>query len=176
MIQQKKKICKICQTEQFIFSKGRCRQCTIIENSKGAMKVVRKYITKQTDKNKLHRKSQSAIRNSYFEFHIDLCKVSEESGVSITAPTRANICHLFDKSRHPSLQGCLDNYVYLTLDEHTRFDKLLYDHEFKKLEVEYPNIWPEVVNRMENLLELCEEHTKFKIKFEEYLAQSKNKL
>lgn len=139
------------------------------------MAVVRRAITKQTDKNKLHRKSQSAIRDAYFEFHIKSCTESEESGRRISDPTRANICHLFDKSRHPSLQGCLDNYVYLTLDEHTRFDKLLYDHEFAKLELEFPKIWPEVVNRMHNLLELCKETTKFKMKFEEYLEQLKNK-
>lgn len=170
MLQQKKKICKNCSTEQYIFSKGRCQRCATIEDSKPLKRG--SSIKKQTEKNKLYRKSQSAIRNEYFSHHIEICKSSEESGVTIFEPTRANICHLFDKARHPSVQAHLYNYVYLTLDEHTRFDQLLYSHEFEKLEVEFQKAWGIAQKRMELLLPMVKEETKFKNKFEEWI-QSK---
>jgi hypothetical protein len=170
MIQQKKKVCKNCQTEQFIFSKGRCRQCTIIENAKGAMKVVRKYITKQTDKNKLHRKSQSAIREAYFSYHMERCKFSEESGVNINNPTRANIAHIIDKGRHKSVQSHLDNFIYLTIQQHTDFDKLLFENNFEALEKNFPNSWSIALERLKIVLPECLEKTKFIIKLEKYLS------
>ena len=135
MIQQKKKICKNCQTEQYIFSKGRCQRCATIEDSKPLKRG--STIKKQTEKNKVNRKSQSAIRDVYFDYHIRNCRSSEHSGTIIFFPTRANCCHLFDKARHPSVQGNLINCVYLTLDEHTRFDQLLFSHDFDKLEEEF---------------------------------------
>lgn len=167
MIQQKKKICKNCQTEQYIFSKGRCQRCATIEDSKPLKRGAT--IKKQTDKNKSYRKSQSEIRDRYFDFHISLCKASDESGVSIPNPTRANICHLFDKARHPSVQANIYNCVYLTLDEHTRFDQLLYQHEFDKLEQEFPNAWEKAKRAMVMVSYAVTERTKFFIKFEEWM-------
>ena len=167
MIQQKKKICKNCQTEQYIFSKGRCQRCATIEDSKPLKRGTT--IKKQTDKNKAIRKSQSAIRDRYFDFHISLCKASDESGVPIPNPTRANICHLFDKARHPSVQANIYNCVYLTLDEHTRFDQLLYQHEFDKLEQEFPNAWEKAKRAMVMVSYAVTERTKFFIKFEEWM-------
>lgn len=171
-MQQKKKICKSCQTEQYLFSKGRCKICTGKEDQKPLQRTQIKQkayrIVPQTQKNKDFKKERSGIRDAYFEHHINLCERSEESGKSIYEPTRANICHLFDKSRHPSLQGNLNNFVYLTLDEHTRFDQLLYTHEFEKLEKEFPKAWLKVCERMKELLSLCEEKTKFYFKIEEY--------
>jgi hypothetical protein len=170
MIQQKKKICKNCQTEQYIFSKGRCQRCATIEDSKPLKRDTT--IKKQTDKNKTIRKSQSAIRDVYFDYHIRNCRSSEHSGTIIFFPTRANCCHLFDKARHPSVQGNLINCIYLTLDEHTRFDQLLYSHEFEKLEEEFPNAWASARGRMRLLLPEVKEETKFKNKFEQWI-QSK---
>jgi hypothetical protein len=170
MIQQKKKICKNCQTEQYIFSKGRCQRCATIEDSKPLKRGTT--IKKQTEKNKVIRKSQSAIRDVYFDYHIHNCRSSEHSGTIIFFPTRANCCHLFDKARHPSVQGNLINCVYLTLDEHTRFDQLLYSNEFDKLEEEFPNAWKSASGRMVLLLPEVKEETKFKNKFEQWI-QSK---
>lgn len=170
MIQKKKKICKNCQTEQYIFSKGRCQRCATIEDSKPLKRGTT--IKKQTEKNKANRKSQSAIRDVYFDYHIRNCRSSEHSGTIIFFPTRANCCHLFDKARHPSVQGNLINCVYLTLDEHTRFDQLLYSHEFDKLEEEFPNAWKSASGRMVLLLPEVKEETKFKNKFEQWI-QSK---
>lgn len=170
MVQQKKKTCKSCQIDQYIFSKGRCQRCATIEDSTPLKRG--STIKKQTEKNKTYRKSQSAIRDIYFEYHIANCRSSEHSGVSILFPTRANCCHLFDKARHPSVQENIINYVYLTLDEHTRFDQLLYSHQFDKLEDEFPNAWASSKGRMRLLLPEVKEETKFKSKFEQWI-QSK---
>lgn len=174
MIQQKKKICKNCQTEQYIFSKGRCQRCATIEDSKPLKRG--STIKKQTEKNKAIRKSQSEIRNEYFDYHISICKVSEESGVAIPNPTRANICHIFDKARHPSVQANLYNYVYLTLDEHTRFDQLLYQHDFERLEQEFPNCLFKVLHRVDIVSRACTERTKFFIKLEEWIQSKKSEI
>jgi hypothetical protein len=174
MIQQKKKICKSCGTEQFIFSKNRCQRCATIEDSKPLKRG--STINKQTEKNKSYRKSQYAIRDTYFEYHIANCRGSEHSGVSILFPTRANCCHLFDKARHSSVQANLINCVYLTLDEHTRFDQLLYSHEFDKLEEEFPNAWASAKGRMKLLLPEVKEETKFKNKFEEWIQSKQSEI
>jgi len=168
MIQKKKKVCKNCETEQYIFSKGRCQRCATIEDSKPLKRG--STIKKQTEKNKAYRKSQSTVRDTYFDYHIQNCRSSEHSGFPIVIPTRANCCHLFDKARHPSVQANLINCVYLTLDEHTRFDQLLYSHEFDRLEDEFPNAWASAKGRMRLLLPLVKEETKFKNKFEEWIA------
>ena len=174
MIQQKKKICKNCQTEQYIFSKGRCQRCATIEDSKPLKRGTT--IKKQTEKNKVNRKSQSAIRDVYFDYHIRNCRSSEHSGTIIFFPTRANCCHLFDKARHPSVQGNLINCVYLTLDEHTRFDQLLFSHDFDKLEEEFPNAWASAKGRMRLLLPVVKEETKFKNKFEQWIQSKQSEI
>ena len=177
MIKAKNKVCIECgRDDQPWFSKKRCRGCTLIQNAKSSMVVVRKAIKKQTTKNKEYRKSQSAIRDPYFEYHIANCRGSEHSGVSILFPTRANCCHLFDKARHPSVQANLINCVYLTLDEHTRFDQLLYSHQFDKLSEEFPNAWASAIGRMKLLLPGVKEETKFKNKFEEWTQSNQSEI
>ena len=168
MIKAKNKACIECgRDDQPWFSKKRCRGCAIAASSGIKRKPI---AVKQTAKNKEYRKSQSAIRDTYFEYHIANCRNSEHSGVSILFPTRANCCHLFDKARHPSVQANLTNCVYLTLDEHTRFDQLLYSHEFEKLEDEFPNAWASAKARMRLLLPEVQEETKFKNKFEQWIS------
>ncbi|MEX0597464.1 MAG: hypothetical protein WD512_13295, partial [Candidatus Paceibacterota bacterium] len=96
-----------------------------------------------------------------------------ESGVSIN-PTKANICHLFDKARHSSLMANLDNCVYLTIHEHARFDQLLYGHRFEDLERTFPNSWKIACKRMEKVLDLCQERTKFYFKIKDYLTKKED--
>jgi len=174
MLKAKKKICITCGTEQYIFSKNRCQRCATIEDSKPLKRG--STIKKQTEKNKMYRKLQSEVRDTYFEYHIENCSSSEHSGFPIVIPTRANCCHLFDKARHPSVQANLTNYVYLTLDEHTRFDQLLYSHEFDRLEDEFPNAWASAKGRMRLLLPLVREETKFKNKFEEWMKSKQSEI
>lgn len=158
MIRQKKKKCSVCNEERYIFSKGRCQNCSNINNS---LKNSKSYIKPITDKKKKEKQAQRERRDIYFEHHIKRCIGSEESLKPIANPNRSNICHIFDKGRHPSLEDNLDNYLYLSLKEHEKFDHLLYNHEFKKLEKEFENSWPKVCKRIKLLISLCEENTNF---------------
>lgn len=172
MIKAKNKECIICgRTDQPWFSKKRCKSCTV--SSTPNKLVQRKPIKKQTQKNISYRNTRSAVRDEYFLHHIQECQRSEFSGKTISDPNRSNICHLFDKGRHPSVQGNIANYIYLTLDEHTRFDQLLYSHEFEKLQEEFRHAWVLALGRMEMLLEDVQEQTKFKTKIEEWILSKK---
>lgn len=166
MIKKTKKLCISCHTDQYIFSKGRCQRCASIEDSKPLIRS--SFIPKQTQKNKAYRKSQSEIRDVFFEHHSKFCKSSEENGELIYSPSRANVCHLFYKRTYKSVQGNLNNFVYLTLDQHTRFDNLLDKNDFKTLEEEF-KCWGLVTERMRLLLPEVKENGKLKMLFEDYI-------
>lgn len=130
---------------------------------------------KRVSQKTLEKKAvQSTIRDEYFEWHIKHCKSSEESGKPINDPARTNICHLWPKRTYKSVQGDLDNCIYLTWEEHTRFDYLLDIFDFETLEKEY-KCWSKVVKRMENLLPKIEENGKLRYRFEEYLKKFNEK-
>lgn len=158
----KNKKCVECGREdQPWFSRKRCRTCS--QKSYAQPK-------RQSIKRTYVKKERDTELDDYFLYHIDRCKRSEESGVTISA-TKANCCHLFDKSRHPSLKGDFRNFVYLTIQEHAQFDNLLYSHQFERLEKEFVNVWPIACKRMEKLIPLCLEETKFKYKIKKYLDE-----
>ena len=169
MIKRKKRPCKDCGKESYIFSHGRCKVCSM--KSYGGIQSTPKPIKKYTPKTQKKNKERSQERNVYFKYHIERCYKSDESGKLIGEANRSNICHLFDKSRHPSVQANLDNCIYLTLQEHTDFDVYLYSHDFKALEKNFPNSWPLACRRMKKLLPLVEEKTKFYFKIKEYLDE-----
>lgn len=163
MIKRKKKICKDCGKEKYIFSKGLCQLCSTKNSSlrQTPLKKKSSFIKNITAKKLKENKIKKEKRDVYFDYHIKKCVSSEESYKPITNPNKANIAHLFDKGRHPSLQDNLDNYVYLTFKEHERFDYLLYNHEFEKIEKEFKNSWGKVCGRLNLLLSLCQENTVF---------------
>lgn len=127
-------------------------------------------IPKITSKKAAEKKSKSEKRNTYFEYHIPRCHFSEESRTPISNPGRCNICHLFGKEMHPSLEANLDNYVYLTLDEHTMLDQLLFRHDFQGIEKHFKNSYKIIWQRMFLLLPLLQERTRFSIAISEYLG------
>ena len=163
MIKKVNRKCVECGREdQPWFSRKRCRSCSQKSYTQTKRQNIKKvYVKKERD----------IALDSYFLYHIGKCKRSEESGVYISA-TKANCCHLFDKSRHPSLASNLQNSLYLTVDEHAQFDNLLYSHQFERLEKEFVNSWPIACKRMRELLPLCREESKFKYKIKEYLDGS----
>lgn len=164
MIKRKKKDCVSCGEERYIWSKGRCKLC-----SQKAYKKPKQV----SEKKKSAKEKQTNRRNKYFDYHIERCTHCEESGVSISEPNRSNILHLFAKSNHPSVEDNLDNYAYMTVKSHTKFDNLLFKHRFEELEKEFPNSWKIIIERMKKLLPVVQEQTRFKIKFEEYLETLK---
>lgn len=152
----KSKKCKEC--DRNAFSKGLCQ----IHQPKKGIKQSRQQTTEK-------KKETSDKRNGYFEYHLERCTRSEESLKQISEPTRANICHLFPKSLHPSVQDNLNNCVYYLFSEHERFDKLLFSLEFDKLEIEFKNSWSKVCERLKNIVPLLKESTNLSREIIKYL-------
>lgn len=166
ILKSKNKKCIECGREdQPWFSKKRCKSCA--SKSYGKIKPVTKKHVKE-------KKEQSSIRDVYFEALIPLCKKSDESNTFIYNATRANVAHILPKRTYKSVQANLDNHIFLTIDEHTRFDYLLDTLNFEQLEKEFKNSWQKVLFRVKKLLPLTHENGKLKIKFEEYLKIKQN--
>ena len=148
---RKKKICSGCKTLQFIFSNGQCQLCAGKNYKKPKINFKQK-------ENKVD------LDNFFIDKITDLKRLgkSEESGKAIPYPTRASICHILDKSRHPSVAYHPENYVFLTIDEHSRFDQLLFAHRFEDLKKEFPNSWGKVLERLPYFINDCLENTKLK--------------
>ena len=157
-VRLKTKKCILC--EKPAFSKGYCQQHT-----------PKKSIKQNREKTVEKKSSKKATRDVYFEYHISRCTHSELSGKPINNPTRANICHILDKSRHPSVQDNVVNCVHLDITEHSRFDELLFKLDFETLEKEFENIWEKVCIRVKYLLPLCTENTVLTRAFEKYLYE-----
>lgn len=160
----KKKVCKECKKEvDRIFSRGRCYYCSC-----------KYYAEKMRDKEKTYKRERQPKLTKFFNYMIDKCTISEETGKKIINPTRANVCHILDKSRHPSVSTEENNILFLTMDEHARFDKLLYEHRFDDLKEEFPNSWELMKQRLELVIPNCQENTKFlKALIEEMWKQEK---
>lgn len=160
MLKRKKKVCVSCGEERYIFSRNRCKSCSL-KSYKKPKQV--------SEKKKSAKEKQSNRRNKYFDYHIERCTHCEESGASIPYPSRLNVCHILPKSNHPSVEDNLDNCVYLTGDLHTEFDNLLLKHRFEELEKKFKNSWSIICKRAKKVLLLTKEQTRFKVEFEKYL-------
>lgn len=158
----KKKICISCNTEQYIFSRKRCKTCARIED----YKPLKKTAPKKTFK----KKENSQELDEFFMWHLERATHSEESGIPLP-PTRANICHILPKSSHKSVASNKDNCIYLTLDEHTKFDNLLFKHKIEELSKEFPKVFPKVCQKLKILLDLSTENTPLKTTLKKYLEK-----
>jgi hypothetical protein len=165
----KKKICSECSREDYIFSKGRCKQCAQKSYTmKSKDKVTKPRMSLSTKEKK---KLKSDVLSTYFTYHLNRCRKSENSHIPISNPTKANICHIFPKSNHPSVQANLDNCIYLTLDEHTQLDNWLFKHEFNKVEENMPIAWGIIKTRISKVEKLVLEKTKFYFAILDYIDQ-----
>jgi len=168
MIKKINKKCVECGREdQPWYSKKRCKSCAT--KSYGSISSTPNPIKAITAKTAKKKKEQSSVRQVYFDYHTKQCTRSEESGKGIAEANRANIAHLFDKGRHKSVQANLDNYVYLTLQEHTDFDKHLFRLDFQALKENFPNSWKIACGRLKKLIPLVEERTKFYFAIKKYI-------
>lgn len=149
----------------------KCSECDRPAFSKGLCQLhqPKKSIKQSRESTQEKSTIKKELRSSYFEYHLERCTRSEESFKQISNPTRANICHVFDKARHPSLQDNLENCIYLTLNEHQDFDRLLYNHDFERLNVEFKNSFKKACIIAKKLLPLCKESTNFTRELEKYL-------
>lgn len=162
MIKSKKCCIEICNFPAF--SKGFCKKHCSFKELKSNSKI-----KTQREKTAEKKKEVTERRNVYFEYHLSKCRYSAESGVSISNPTRVNICHILPKRNHESLEDNLDNCVYLTQEEHSVFDTLLFSHEFEKLEKTFKNSWENTCLIIEKLLTLCKETTPLTRALKKYL-------
>lgn len=175
MIKKKKKVCKTCGEECYIWSKGNCRSCdassktTSTLQSKNKLKSSNKRIRKFNPKSREKRSKERSCLEVYFEYHIERCNSSDETGKAIYNANRSSICHLLPKRTYKSVMCNIDNCVYLTLEEHTRFDYLLDTFKFDVLEKEFKNSWKIACERYKKLIPLTEESGKLIYKLKEYL-------
>jgi hypothetical protein len=159
--------CKNCGKEVPIRSKGLCPLCRQKQRQTEGTLPKRKPIRK-----KFPPKSRDTCLEGYFEYHIEVLNSfgkSMETFEPIYAPTMVNVCHIFPKSKYKSVQCNLANCVYLTWEQHTRFDILLDKFDFEKLEKEFPNTWKTVIDKVKVLIPLVREQGKLLSKFKEYI-------
>lgn len=174
--------CIVCGTKVPVRSKGKCGLCRQMERIESGDLTTKKYtIAPITNKRKKQRSEERGCLGTFFEFHIRQLErhpFSEESGKLIAEPSATNICHLLPKRKEggfPSVQCNLDNFVYLTWEEHTLFDKLLDNREYKKLEENFPKTWKIVCSRLKKLLSLCQERNKMYFSLIDYFENEKEK-
>ena len=146
-----------CQWEGFMRTK--CKN----ENSKYYKKYLcpyhakqeqgRKVKTNQRNRTEQLQLEKSEKRKVYFDYHIDRCFKSEESGKIITEPSRLNICHILPKSYFPSVGEHLYNFMYLDGEEHTEIDNLIFKNAKFTLQSKSFNLnFQQGVHRFINLI------------------------
>lgn len=101
---------------------------------------------------------------AFFGRHIEILRSRRVSatGKPIYYPSAANICHLYPKRRYKSVATDDRNVVYLTLEEHNMFDRLLDCMEFDKLLKEFGGVWIKIARTMTDLAPEVEEEGKLK--------------
>ena len=105
MIQRKKKICKGCDTEQYLFSKGYCQRC-----------APKKQIKKQ---NKNAKRNQDFYELALLESKGKRC---EECDCDIPFPSATNISHIVTKGSNSFVRSHPLNYFYLCHGCHFTYD------------------------------------------------------
>lgn len=106
MLQAKKKICKNCNTPQYLWSRGRCKLCSSIEDASSIKKV--------SDKKKSSLPKSNEL-NPYFAYHISQI---EKNPYCINCKGRIqashfHVAHVLPKQFFKSVKSNLDNAVYL---------------------------------------------------------------
>ena len=136
MIPRKKKICKGCGKDDFIFSKGRCKQCAIKTYSK---------TPKTSDKTKESVKASKI----YYQVQIDTNKVKnkgkcicEECNKEIKEPVGMNVSHIISAGANKALYLEPLNSFILCVPCHNRW-------EFEDRQA--MSIYPEAMERKEKL-------------------------
>jgi len=160
--------CKSC--DRPVFSKGYCQQ----HSPKTIIKAKSKAIKQSRIKTVERKEATYEKRNIYFDYHLSKCTHSEESNTPINNPNKSNICHIFSKSLHPSLEDSLENCIYLQFSEHELLDNLLLGLRFDKVEEKLPNTFNKIRILSNKLLDLCQENTVFTRGLKKYLDGRQN--
>jgi len=165
-----------CETEQAILSKGLCNFHRMQERkADGTLPVYKNQIRSFNLKSKDTRSQERNDLPEFFQNQIEILSknpVSQQSGVTISTPSSLNICHILPKRKgggFPSVQSHPENVLFLTWEEHTRFDTLLDRRDYNTLEKEFDRAWPIVIGKLGILLDVVTERNKMGISLEEYL-------
>lgn len=129
----------------------------------------RYFLKRQTPKTAAKNKARREKLSVYYDTLISRCSQSEESGEYISNPSRMNVCHIFPKRRYKSVEDNLENYVFLTAEEHANLDRLLDLNDFETIEKEFKNSWSIICQRAKHLLTLLKESGNLRTKFQNYL-------
>lgn len=112
----------------------------------------------------------------FFGAHVARLSMTRRSatGAYIPCPGVSNICHLYPKRKYKSVAEDNDNIIYLTADEHTRFDYLLDTMDFSRLLDEFGNVWLLAARRMRDLAPKVEEDGKLKTRLLSWIEENKD--
>ena len=112
----------------------------------------------------------------FFGAHVARLSMVRRSltGMYIPCPGVGNICHLYPKRRYKSVAEDNDNVIYLTIDEHTRFDYLLDTMDFDRLLEEFGDTWLLVAKKMRDLVPKVEEDGKLKTRLLLWIEENKD--
>lgn len=161
IMNQKKKICKTCGKEEYIFSKGNCKVCASRDYAnKASEKPKKKYtIPKTTEKNKAKRKDERAGYGDFFAKHISIIinegRVCQECGARLQGLT-GEVAHILSKSKSPEVATNDDNVLYLCFygnSCHTLFDSNLYNRK-------YMDVFPLAVEKYNSFKHLVTSHSR----------------
>lgn len=148
MVQKRTYVCDRCGREVRIRSKGLCPACRAKELSENKE---RKPFLHKTISSK--KKTKDPELSGFFRLMLD--KLNErkmsETGRSIPFPTVCNVCHILPKRIYKSVAKERLNILFLTNEEHTRFDHLLDTLDFEGLEKEFGFVWWKAVNRINTM-------------------------
>lgn len=168
---QKKKICKTCGKEEYIFSKGNCKVCASkVYANKASEKPKKLYrIPKTTEKNKAKRKDERAGYGDFFAKHISIIinerRVCQECGARLQGLT-GEVAHILSKSKSPEVATLDENVLYLCFygeSCHADFDSNLYNRQAMNvfpLAAERYNSFKHLVTSTSSEINLFENHDK----------------
>lgn len=127
MIKQKKKPCKSCGVDSYIFSKGRCKSCSTKED--------RKPIAKITERAKVKKEGKKKVIQELHQFYLDLWdKRADKNGNVRCFETeillshtlyKHNLCcysHQIPKSKRPDLAFEEENVLIVLPDIHAAWE------------------------------------------------------
>ena len=138
--------CEKCGRMVPIRSKGLCPSCRSKEKP-----IKKSYIKNRPVGGKKESNPGLSGFFSYMLGKLELMKTSL-TGKPIHCPTVCNVCHILPKRYYKSVAMNEDNILFLTDEEHTRFDYLLDCMEFEKLETEFRFVWKVALKRIYKML------------------------
>lgn len=166
MITRKKKICNVCHNESYIFSRGRCKPCASKDYG----------FIKQSPATQKRKSGKQDVTEFFKGLLADVAPICEESGTKIRMLSHWNMCHILPKRLYKSIATDRRNIVVLTLENHTKLDNSLDKMDLQKVEKDFPNSYPIMLQRVKEMLKdgSIKEQGKLRMKFEDILNTLQN--